>query len=341
MERQSKTSQELEDEAFVKAAFVNTKQLGRTLSDKRHDIGTLSSKSNRYLKTDFASRLAQLQLSSDPEGPTTSVSPKGEGLKTETFMGRAAPRHNAAARLYEMKMHRSRVAEATGAIRRQIDPQQGCISEEESDRVSIMSVGSTPSAISEASTKILTEPLSKSTWRPLRVSRDMVGRKIQGAGLLHVAGTKDVDLSLRDTYQEPKKEFQEEQEELHVDGLELVRDCTDAKELRRLLKLTVQMLPKVDTASSIVHRDAGVNKLKPSRLDVAQRDDIFDRLKKLEKQADSEEGEKTLLRTGGDREQALVHSSSYSMKKSPEVQARFDRLGLLSKRAEQAFEGIV
>lgn len=319
-----KTPQEVEDEAFVKAAFVCSKQQHRTSPSDRSHGTRLGSTSNRYLKTDFASRLAQLKISLDGPAPATV----GTLDKTEPFMAQATSKQRAAARLYEMRMHRARVPEGFA----QKTMQQSQISDEETDRVSIMSVGSTPSGISEASTKICREPISKSVWRPLQISRGLIGKRVQGAGLLHVAGSTDVDLSLRDTYQEAKKDS--------IDGdtqsdtlRNLVRECTDAKELRRLVKLAVQIVPQADSSTST----AEIHEPKPSRLDTAQQINMFETLKILQKKADAKEREACVSQTNGSG-RMVAQISSRSIDKSPEVKARFERLDMLSKYADEAFE---
>ena len=326
-ERFCKTPQELEDEAFVKAAFVNTKQQRKAPLERDHDPARLGRTSNSYLKTNFASKLAQLEISLDDPKKSCKV----DSLhKPQAFIDQAASRQRAAARLYEMRLNRSHASEK---------PAQTSMhaSEEESDRISIMSVGSTPSGISEASTKISRVPLSKSFWRPLQMSRDLVRRRVQGAGLLHVAGSNDVNTSLRDTYQEPKKDSMDET--THSDNLRnLIRECTNAKELRRLLKLTVQIVPQYDTTENTKLKDLEAQKPKSSSLDSAQQVNIFDKLKILQQKADAYEIEARAQQTNDDHKHKVVLSSSCSMDKSPEVKARFQRLDLLSKHAEKAFE---
>ena len=321
-----KTPQEIEDEAFVKAAFVSSKQQQhRTSPSDRSHSTRLGSTSNRYLKTDFASRLAQLEISLDGPAPATV----GTLDKTEPFMAQATTKQRAAARLYEMRMHRARGPEGF-ALKTM---QQSQISDEETDRVSIMSVGSTPSGISEASTKICREPISKSVWRPLQVSRGLIGKKVQGAGLLHVAGSTDVDLSLRDTYQEAKKDSIDGDTQSHA-LRNLVRECTDAKELRRLVKLAVQIVPQGCDGTT---NTTEIHKPKSSRLDTAQQIDMFETLKTLEKKADAKEREACASQTNGS-ERMIAQTSSRSIDKSPEVKARFERLDMLSKYATEAFE---
>lgn len=322
-----KTPQEIEDEAFVKAAFVSSKQHHHTSPSDRSHSTKLGSTSNRYLKTDFASRLAQLEISLD--GPASAT--VGTLDKTVPFMAQATSKQRAAARLHEMRMHRARGSEGFA----QKTMQQSQISDEETDRVSIMSVGSTPSGISEASTKIYREPISKSVWRPLQVSRGLIGKRVQGAGLLHVAGSTDVDLSLRDTYQEAKKDSIDGDTE--SDTLRnLVRECTDAKELRRLVKLAVQIVPQADSTTNTTE----MHKPKSSRLDTAQQIDMFETLKTLQKKADAKEREACASQTNGS-DRMVAQTSSRSMNKSPEVKARFERLDMLSKYATEAFESNV
>lgn len=330
-ERICRTPQELEDEAFVKAAFVNTKQQRKAPLERDHGPARLGGTSNSYLKTNFASKLAQLEIPLD--GP--KVSSKVDSLnKAEAFIDQATSRQRAAARLYEMRINRSRAPDNPA----QKSIQQVHASEEESDRMSIMSVGSTPSGISEASTKISRVPISKSSWRPLQISREFVRRRVQGPGLLHVAGSNDVDTSLRDTYQEPKKDPLDET--THSEKLRnLIRECKNAKELRRLLKLAVQIVPQTTMVESTTWKDMVAQRPKYSSLNSAQQVEIFDKLKILQQKADTYEIETRAWQTNDDQNHKIL-SSSCSMDKNPEVKARFQRLDLLSKHAEKAFKDI-
>lgn len=349
MEGRSKVNrkEELEDEAFVKAAFHNTQQqlrrthLHRASFDTRQETGLLLP-SNRYLKTDFASRLAQLERASGLEcsrAGARELSPEPEVAK-----GPWTKRQTAATRLYEMKLHRARAMEGSSpaGYRQKMEETQDTLSvEEETDKVSIMSVGSTPSSISEASTKVFKEPLSNSTWKPLRMSRNMVARRIQGVGLLHVdgpAGHDRVDLSLRDTYQQPKIESRTDENGNRKEIQNQIRICTDTKELRRLLKLNVHIPPNIDSTCSVSTHEGKDLERKPSTLDAEQWEHIFQKLNVLRREADDKELETPAVK--GDTCEQVFCDTAHIMDTHPEVKARFERLALLSKHADSMFESI-
>jgi len=331
----------LDDEAFVKMALGTQQSRRDNRSFVHSKVGSNHAKfRNRYIGATVASRVSEADRAA---GQRLSHQQKSSSVQdgVQRSLHRLQPRQSAAVMLYEMKIHRSHIG-------RLPEPRnepgyhgesQGAGVEEESDRFSVMSIASTSSrCISEASTRILKEPLSRSMWMPLSATSSM--RKVRGPGMLHVAGNED-DLPLRDTYQEqPKKAQVTEENNRDISVKREVQQCSDVLELRRYVKSHSEVIPQIEFAGTQGDLPDHVLLKKPSSLNISERKSIFDKIHKLEREANAD---------GADKEESKSESytpvpippeyqgRSKGLHKSPEIVERFDRLKELSKYAECAF----
>ena len=336
----------LEDEAFVKMA-LGTQQSRRDNRSFAHSkVGSDHvNLTNRYIGATVASRVGGA-VRVPGQRPAHQQKFSSVEYGGQRSLDRLQPRQSAAVMLYEMKMHRSHISRLPGprdAPGHQVESHDGSLVEEDSDRFSVMSVGSTSSrCISEASTRILKEPLSRSMWRPLSAISSM--RMVRGPGMLHVAGNED-DLPLRDTYQEqPKKAQDAGESSSDISVKREVQQCADVMALRRYVKSHSEVIPQMELAASQGDLQDSLNLAllkRPSSLNVSERKSIFDEIHKLEREANGDgHGEEEDLKSESYTPVPIppeYQGRSKGLHRSPEVVERFDRLKELSKYAECAF----
>jgi len=191
----------------------------------------------------------------------------------------------------------------------------------EAGSVAAPSVASFGTSLSHASTRVVKEPLRPS-WMPLRASKSMGNRRVQGAGLLHVSGRiakEQVSASLRDTYQEqqhPSLSSRRSASVGRVDGhsgypkererstarstaraaegaggagragAAVTADTDGAKGLRRVFKLQLHTLPAIEGVKGLEERfETAVLFRKPSTLTETERRAIFSSLVRLRQDA--------------------------------------------------------
>jgi len=349
---------DLDDEAFVRGMLqLNLKGPSTMCYAQSSKYGSLTSPTGDVEDTTYIRGFRRTHIHPTArtsereadEGGLPSTRSKQSAVALLQSMKRNRGRFHHHPHAVAAQREQQRTTEAAGPALAPLDSAQSS----ETGSVAAPSVASFGTSLSHASTRVVKEPLRPS-WMPLRASKSMGNRRLQGAGLLHVSGRiakEQVSASLRDTYEErqhPSLSSRRSASVGRVDGHSgypkererstarstarpsegaggaggaggaVITDTTDtdgAKGLRRVFKLQLHTLPAIEGVKGLEERfETAALFRKPSTLTETERHAIFSSLARLRQDA---AGRATA--TAGIEAPASSTSTSHVSSKTPKT----------------------